>query len=188
MLPLVTMFPGISALVLYVSTPSTFEGAVIPAAISIVLAWRYGRGIQDRKLVLGFWATTVLFGLLSEYWGTMGLHVFTGSLIIWPILSLLSGDRLPWPMTYPLAYTAVLIPDAYGAGSSVEWTSGWFFGVGGAGFRDGLFVIPLESMVFSAILNNLGNRLRKHGLFDRRSAQGISNCAESEERRAGRKH
>jgi hypothetical protein len=181
-----SVLPSASALRIYLATPSTLEGGVLPLVISGILLWHYGPKVKDRRLVLGFFFAVLTFGVWWQRWGAIGLHVFSGSVIFWPVMVLLQGNHLPWPVVYPLAFLSTCIPDLYGAGTAANWSCHWFFGVGGAGLRDGLFVIPLEAMVFSAILNSLGNWIRKHGLFDRGSAREISNYAETAERRAGR--
>jgi len=156
-------------LVIYLTDPLSQEGAVIPFLISLVLSLKYLRRIQDQQIILGFLFFAITMGLFSQYWGITGLHLFTGGLMIWPVLVFLLGDRLPWPMTYPLAFIGTLIPDLYGAGMMNHWTGRWFFGVGGAGFHDGLFLVPLETVIAAALLHQLGNYLRKRGYFDRRA-------------------
>ncbi len=156
-------------LVIYLTDPLSQEGAVIPFLISLILSSKYLRRIQDRQIILGFLLFAITMGLFTQYWGITGLHLFTGGLMIWPVLVFLLGDRLPWPMTYPLAFIGTLIPDLYGAGMMNHWTGRWFFGVGGAGFQDGLFIVPLETVIAAALLHQLGNHLRKRGCFDRRA-------------------
>ena len=85
--------------------------------------------------------------------------------MIWPTLVLLLGDRLPWPVTYPLAFIGTIVPDLYGAGMAAGWHEGWFFGVGGAGFYDGDFVFPLETVIAAAAMHWFGNIMRKRGYF-----------------------
>ena len=156
-------------LFIYLTDPLSQEGAVIPFLISLVLSLKYLRRIQDQQIILGFLFFAITMGLFTQYWGITGLHLFTGGLMIWPLLVFLLGDRLPWPMTYPLAFIGTLIPDLYGAGMMNHWTGRWFFGVGGAGFHDGLFLVPLETVIAAALLHQLGNYLRKRGYFDRRA-------------------
>jgi uncharacterized membrane protein len=155
-----------SPVVVYVTSgPNTLEGAVIPALISVGLLLKFWRQIKDQQIVIGFLLFAVTIGLSTQYWGVTGLHLITGGLVIWPTLVLLLGDRLPWPVTYPLAYIGTIVPDLYGAGMAAGWHEGWFFGVGGAGFLDGDFVFPLETVVAAAAMHWFGNLMRKRGYF-----------------------
>ena len=143
----------------------SLEGAVLPGIISITLSILYIRKIKDKQLIVGFLLFAWTIGISLEKWGITGLHIFTGSIILWPLLVFLLGDRFPWPLTYPLAFFSTLIPDLYGAGTASHWQTGWFFGVGGAGFQDGLFLIPLKTVLASAVLSLLQKWLRRQGLF-----------------------
>ncbi|WP_226859273.1 DUF1614 domain-containing protein, partial [Acidithiobacillus albertensis] len=129
-------------MIIYLTDPLSQEGAVIPFLISLVLSLKYLRRIQDQQIIMGFLLFAITMGLFTQYWGITGLHLFTGGLMIWPVLVFLLDDSLPWPMAYPLAFIGTLIPDLYGAGMMNHWTGRWFFGVGGAGFQDGLFLVP----------------------------------------------
>lgn len=103
--------------------------------------------------------------MATEQWGVLGLHVFTGSIIVWPLLVFLLGERFPWPLAYPLAFSSTVIPDLYGAGTAAQWKSGWFFGVGGAGFQDGLFLVPLKAVIAAFLLHHLGLHMKQKNLF-----------------------
>ena len=174
--------------VVYVTSgPNTLEGAILPALISTGLLLKYWRQVKDQQIIVGFLLFAVIMGLFTQYWGVTGLHLFTGGFVIWPILVLLLGDRFPWPLAYPLTFIGTLIPDIYGAGMSANWSSGWFFGVGGAGFRDGLFLVPLETLIAAAVLNQFGIIMRKRGYFNRRSSATEDVYPEDEDRRASRK-
>jgi hypothetical protein len=152
----------------YLFNIMTIEGAILPALISMGLLLKYWRQAKDQQILLGFLLFAVTMGLFTQYWGVLGLHLFTGGFVIWPVLALLLGDRLPWPLAYPLAFIGTLLPDLYGAGMAANWSSGWFFGVGGAGFQDGLFIVPMETLLAAMVMHYLGSFLRKRGYFDRR--------------------
>ncbi|WP_254892704.1 hypothetical protein [Acidithiobacillus thiooxidans] len=142
---------------------------LLPSLISIGLLLKYWRQVKDQQIIIGFLLFAVTISLFTQYWGITGLHLFTGGFVIWPVLVFLLGDRLPWPMAYPLAFVGTLLPDLYGAGMMNHWTGRWFFGVGGAGFQDGLFLVPLETLIAAALLHHIGIYLRKRGYFDRRT-------------------
>ena len=149
----------------YLSSTAVLEGAILPALISAGLLLKYSHQVKDQQIVLGFLLFAVTMGLFTQYWGALGLHLFSGGFVIWPVLILLLGDRFPWPMAYPLTFIGTLIPDLYGAGIAAGWHQGWFFGVGGAGFQDALFLVPLETLIAAAMLNKFGKLMRKRGYF-----------------------
>lgn len=161
-----------------------FEGTAVPLFISILLLLKFWRQVKDQQIILGFLFFAVTMGLFTQYWGITGLHLFTGGFVIWPVIVLLLGDRFPWPLAYPLTFIGTLIPDIYGAGMAANWSGGWFFGEGGAGFRDGLFLVPLETLVAAAAMHWFGNLMRKRGYFNRRSNATEDVYPEDRDRRA----
>ena len=173
---------------IHFSHPEPLIGSVLLAAlISTGLLLKFWRQVKDQQIIVGFLLFAVIMGLFTQYWGITGLHLFTGGFVIWPILVLLLGDRFPWPLAYPLTFIGTLIPDIYGAGMSANWSRGWFFGVGGAGFRDGLFLVPLETLIAAAVLNQFGIFMRKHGHFSRRANVEDDVYPVDKDRRATRK-
>ena len=161
-----------------------FEGTAVPLFISILLLLKFWRQAKDQQIILGFLFFAVTMGLFTQYWGITGLQLFTGGFVIWPVLVLLSGDRFPWPLAYPLTFVGTLIPNLYGAGIAADWTGGWFFGVGGAGFRDGLFLVPLETLIVAVVLNQFGIFMRRRGYFNRRVGTPEDVYPEDRDRRA----
>ena len=164
-----------------------FESTILPALISTGFLLKYWRQVKDQQMILGFLFFAVTMGLFTQHWGITGLHLFTGGFVIWPVLVLLLGDRFPWPLAYPLTFIGTLIPDLYGAGMAADWSRGWFFGVGGAGFHDGLFLVPLETLVVAAIMNPFGTFMRKRGHFSRRADVEGGTCPNDIDRRANQK-
>ena len=161
-----------------------FEGTAVPLFISILLLLKFWRQAKHQQIILGFLFFAVTMGLFTQYWGITGLHLFTGGFVIWPVLVLLLGDRFPWPLAYPLTFIGTLIPNLYGAGIAADWTGGWFFGVGGAGFRDGLFLVPLETLIVAVVLNQFGIFMRRRGYFNRRVGTPEDVYPEDRDRRA----
>ena len=174
----------LSAPVTYVSNPETLTGTALPALISTRLLLKYWRQVKDQQIIVGFLLFAATTGMFTQYWGITGLHLFTGGFVIWPVLVLLLGDRLPWPLAYPLTFIGTLIPDLYGAGTAADWQNGWFFDVGGAGFRDGLFLVPLETLMAAAMLNKFGIFMRRRGYFSRRVNLDEDVYPEDKDRRA----
>ena len=161
-----------------------FESIILPTLLSIGLLLKSWRQVKDQQIILGFLFFAVTMGLFTQYWGITGLHLLTGGLVIWPVLVLLLGDRFPWPLAYPLTFIGILIPDLYGAGMAADWSRGWFFGVGGAGFQDALFLVPLETLIAAAVLNPFGTFMRKRGYFSRRASVDEDVYPEGRDRRA----
>ncbi len=174
-----------SPIMVYLTDITSFEGTILPTLISTGLLLKFWRQVKDQRIILGFLLFAVTIGMFTQYWGALGLHLFTGGFVIWPVLVLLLGDRLPWPLAYPLTFIGTLIPDLYGAGMAANWSSGWFFGVGGAGFQDALFLVPLETLIAAAVLNKFGMFMRKRGYFSRRVivTEDVF-CPDDEDRRA----
>ena len=170
--------------VIYVDDPGTLVVAMIPALISIGILLKYWRQVKDQQIILGFLLFAVIMGMFTQYWGITGLHLFTGGFVIWPVLVLLLGDRFPWPLAYPLTFIGTLIPDLYGAGIAADWQRDWFFGVGGAGFQDALFLVPLETLIAAVVLNTFGTFMRKRGYFSRRVRVDEDVYPEDKDRRA----
>ena len=168
----------------YLFNIMTIEGAILPTLISTGLLLKYWHQVKDQQTIVGFLLFAVIMGLFTQYWGITGLHLFTGGFVIWPILVLLLGDRFPWPLAYPLTFIGTLIPDLYGAGMAADWSDGWFFGVGGAGFHDGVFLVPLETLIAAAVLNQFGTFMRKRGYFSRRVRVDEDVYPEDKDRRA----
>ena len=161
-----------------------FEAIILPTLLSIGLLRKYWRQVKDQQIILGFLFFAMTMGLFTQYWSISGLHLFTGGFVIWPILVLLLGDRFPWPLAYPLTFIGTLIPDIYGAGMAADWSGGWFFGIGGAGFQDALFLVPLETLIAAAMLNPFGTFMRKRGYFSRRASVDDDVYPEGRDRRA----
>ena len=171
-------------LALYLNDLRTLVGAVIPGLISLGLFIKYAHQIKDPQTILGFLLFAVTMGSWTQYWGINHLSLMISGFVIWPVLVLLLGDRLPWPMAYPLAFVGTLIPDLYGAGMASHWTGRWFFGIGGAGFQDALFLVPLETLIAAAVLNPFGTFMRKRGYFSRRASVDDDVYPEDRDRRA----
>ena len=170
------------------SHPEALIGTVLlPVLLSTGLLLKYWRQVKDQQIILGFLFFAVTMGLFTQYWGITGLHLFTGGFVIWPVLVLLLGDRFPWPLAYPLTFIGTLIPEIYGVGVAADWSGNWFFGVGGAGFHDGLFLVPLETLIAAAVLNQFGIFMRKRGHFSRRTGVESGACPHGIDRRTKQK-
>lgn len=116
------------------------------------------------KLVLGFFLTNIVIGHYSGYWTSVGYHFFDAGMIFWPILALLES-RFPWMLAYPLTFIGMLADDVYAAGLYSHWTPNFWFGVGGAGLHDGLFIGPITTLALTLLFASVGSVLRRRGLI-----------------------
>lgn len=162
-------------LVVYLEGPSLY-GAGIPFAVSLlVLLWVFARDVLKihnktrntlilnlyaytpktseipLKLLLGFFLANIAIGHYSGYWTDLGYHFLDTSVIFWPVLVLLD-KRIPTLLVYPLTFFGMLADDVFAAGQYGHWAGNYWFGVGGAGFNDGLFVGPLTALSLSVLM------------------------------------
>ncbi len=111
------------------------------------------------QIIVGFFLTNIVIGHYSGYWGNTGYHFLNTAIIFWPTLILL-GARIPVLMVYPLTFLGMLFVDVYAAGQFGQWGTNFWFGVGGAGFHDGLFIGPVTALALSGLLSIAGWWLR----------------------------
>ncbi|MDD2750071.1 MULTISPECIES: hypothetical protein [Acidithiobacillus] len=178
-------------LVVYLDGPGLY-GAGIPFAVSLLILWWIFSGAErfqqrvwtylpkwlwiyrttrqsspislNLPILSGFFLTCVVIGHYSGYWTQIGYHFFDAGLIFWPMLALLDGE-FPVLLTYPLTFFGMLIDDVFAAGQQGHWAGTYWFGVGGAGFHDGLFIGPITALTLAVLLKGLGALGRREGLF-----------------------
>lgn len=146
---------------IYLDSPKTLEGVVIPALISAAIMLSQWQLTKRKPLIFLLLIITVLIDGGFSHWDSGGLHVFTAGVACWPFMVMLFPDDFPWKMAYPMAFLSVLIPDLYGSGVLSEWRDGWFFGIGGGGFRDGDFLAPALTLAAAFTIH----QCQKRGLF-----------------------
>jgi hypothetical protein len=83
---------------IYLTDITSLEGTILPALISTGLLLKYWGQVKDQRTILGFLLFAVTIGMFTQYWGALGLHLFTGGFVIWPVLVLRMGDSRPWSM------------------------------------------------------------------------------------------
>lgn len=117
-----------------------------------------------KQIILGLFLGALVVGVYTGYWGPLGYHFLDAGLLVWPLLAFLSPAFHPaW--AYPLTYFAMLFDDVWGAGQWGHWAGDFWFGVGGEGFHDGLFVGPATALVLSLALALLASKFRRWRLF-----------------------
>ncbi|WP_081576905.1 hypothetical protein [Acidithiobacillus thiooxidans] len=164
-------------LVVYLDGPGLY-GAGIPFAVSLLILWWIFSGAErfqqrvwtylpkwlwiyrttrqsspislNLPILSGFFLTCVVIGHYSGYWTQIGYHFFDAGLIFWPMLALLDGE-FPVLLTYPLTFFGMLIDDVFAAGQQGHWAGTYWFGVGGAGFHDGLFIGPITALTLAVL-------------------------------------
>lgn len=154
--------------VVYLTGPG-FYGAVIPAFLSLLLTvylWKTGHTLlPSTGLIVCLMETLCILTGISflSYWGNTGLHIFPLSEILWPLLMVaLSQKDLHFLWTYPLSFASTLFVDVFQAGVHMHWTPGFWFGVGGAGFQDGVFMTPLTTLALSTATLLVVRQIRTH--------------------------
>lgn len=171
-------------LVVYLEGPSLY-GAGLPFLVSLLILYRfpfipmtlfreaiqnvmrYGQNIGQqasedtfRQTIVGLFLGSVVIGAFTGYWTDLGYHFFDAGILVWPLLAFLSPAFHPlW--AYPLTYFAMLFDDVWGAGQWGHWAGDFWFGVGGAGFHDGLFIGPATALILSIALASLSWMFRK---------------------------
>lgn len=144
----------------YLSGPG-LQGFFLPFLISILsikIIAKYPEKIKNHTELLFFiFFLGTAFEFFSSYWGNTGLHLFPAGEIIFPTLYWLKRNSIFVFLSYPMSFFMSAIPDIVMAGIQSHWQSNFWYGVGGAGFQDGLFLDPLMafciSFLFYAILS-----------------------------------
>lgn len=169
-------------LVVYLDGPG-FYGAGIPFIISfgIISYFIYHIKIANIKnfikenkniiiacLVLSL--ISIIVGHYSGYWTSLGYHFFNFDLILLPIL-VLYNNKFHFLISYPLTFISLFIVDFTGAGIYGHWAGNFWFGVGGAGFHDGLFIGPMTTLLAAFTVYRLKIILTKYNLFSTRKVK-----------------
>jgi len=145
-------------------------GSILPALFSLLIIvhdWRRWKALSHSAfpVLLGMMLASIVIGINSGYWTTMGYHFFNMGLIFWPCLALISPNFRAW-WAYPLTFFPMLIVDFLGAGTKSHWVRYFWFGVGGAGFHDALFLDPATALICSLFCAALSARLRNIGILN----------------------
>lgn len=163
----------------FLSKPEVFfwegPGAVgfgIPFFVSVWIFFRY-RGITTlflsnpiSRMMLGFLLTDILVGVWTLHWHHGSVSMIPFGEIIWPLMAfLLTSEEFPVGLSYPFAFVGALVPDIYAGGELAHWIGAWYAGIGGAGYQDGLFMVPVLSLVLAVVLRTVSRIFRRKGWF-----------------------
>jgi hypothetical protein len=161
----------------YFSTPSILLAVVAPGLISAIIYWSYRRAgkVSPRLQVLWFVALAVTFFLArwesSEEVQRLNIYsAFSVACLVLLYFRVYIAPALAYALTF-LSLWWVDVTHALCQAVLCGWDLDRFYvGVGGAGFYDALFVVPLMTATFVAMI---GRQLRRRGV----SLQDISSAS-----------
>jgi len=141
--PLIIYFEG-PALV------SVFLPLLVCGWIALRVPFPRSPGAQRQTtllLLVAFFLLGVLISVKTAYWTGLGLHFFAAPELIWPLAVWFLGPQKfsPW-WAYVFAFFGEVVPDFLLAGSYFHWSGNFWFGVGGAGIGDEVFIAPLTTL------------------------------------------
>ncbi len=144
-------------------------GAILPALFSLFIIthdWKIlaRLSMPFHKLLIGGTLFCAVIGTSTGYWSTLGYHFLDAGLLLWPVIALLTPDFRAW-WAYPLTFFPSLFVDVFGAGERGHWAGAFWFGVGGMGFHDGLFIGPATTLICALTCSALGYTLRQRGIL-----------------------
>ena len=134
-------------------------GTGIPAVLGVMLMiWSFFSGQKAASPLIGFmtWLAalpiTIFLSYSLEFWapGHLGLHIFSGFVVVFVFLA--AYRQIPIAWVYPLAFLSCVVPDVVSAGNQLFWKFTAFSGVGGAGFMDGNFWVPLVALSLAVLM------------------------------------
>ncbi len=137
----------------FLSSPFTQEGFCLPTVFSLWIFLKYTKKTSWTTWKMLFTVETVCIvaGLVSLRWGSTGLHTFDLGFILFPIIAYLRPS-IPIFLFYSLTFLVELSSDVWADLWKQGFVPNWYFGIGGAGFHDGLFLLPLETLTACVVL------------------------------------
>ena len=122
------------------------------------MIWSFFSGQKAASPRIGFmtWLVilpiTIFLSYNFEFWaqGHLGLHVFSVFVVVFVFLA--GYRQIPIAWVYPLAFLSCVVPDVVSAGNQIFWKFTAFSGVGGAGFMDGNFLVPIASIMATILM------------------------------------
>lgn len=135
-------------IMVYLTTPLTLQGFWVPAFFSFIAFWKYGKHVswKNWQSLLLVESVCILGAWESLRWTSFGLHIFDMGILIYPIIAWIRPS-IPLPIFYGLSFITEVSGDSWADLWRTHFAPNWFFGIGGAGFHDGVFVAPLETLV-----------------------------------------
>jgi hypothetical protein len=145
---------------IYFDTPESISGFLLPFLLSLLSLFVYRKSWT--------WETSVaLISSMIVAWdtahmGQRGLHTFSVGVFFLLALAWRSKRSAPFPfmLGYVFAFFTALSSDVVHGllhPANGLWAT-WYWGIGGAGFHDDLFIAPIFG-VFAVAITRLGNEL-----------------------------
>ena len=158
---------------IYFDTPETIHGFLFPFLLSLLVMFAY-RKSWTWEVTAALLAAMVI-ARSTAYMGRLGLHTFPIEVFFLAALAWRKkGEPFPLMLGYAFAFYTALSSDViHGLLHPADgmWQT-WYWGIGGAGFHDGLFIAPIFGL-FAVLLTRFGKWLSQrlmHGASDERNS------------------
>lgn len=140
-------------LVVYIQGPAKIS-VVVPVLLTILIGRTVRFPVSHWRFVLFWMMAGIGISFVTAYWTPLGLHFFNPSQIVFPVAVWIFGWRFfsPWWAAI-LTFWNNLIPDFCMAGIHQNWVQNFWFGVGGAGLHDALFLSTVTTLIAALILS-----------------------------------
>jgi len=144
---------------IYFDMPETIHGFLFPFLLSLLAMFAYRKSWTWEITAALVAAMSVAWTM--AYMGHLGLHTFPVEVFFLAVLVWRKKDE-PFPLMLGYAfafYTALSSDVIHGLLHPTDgmWQT-WYWGIGGAGFRDGLFMAPIFGL-FAVLLTRFGKWL-----------------------------
>jgi prepilin-type N-terminal cleavage/methylation domain-containing protein len=146
---------------IYFDTPATIHGFLFPFLLSMMAVFAYRKSWTGEMTAALVAAMSVAWA--TAYMGQRGLHTFPVDVFFLMVLtwrSAAQGKAFPLMLGYAFAYYTALSSDViHGLLHPADglWVT-WYYGIGGDGFHDGLFLAPIFGL-FAVLLTRFGKWL-----------------------------
>jgi uncharacterized membrane protein len=144
---------------IYFDDISTIHGFVFPFFLSFI-ALIYYRKMWTWEITTALVASMVI-AWNTVYMGASGLHIFPVEVFFLALLAWRKqGAPFPLILGYAFAFYTTLSSDVINGllhPADGMWQT-WYWGIGGAGFQDGLFMAPIFGL-FAVLLTRFGKWL-----------------------------
>ena len=145
---------------IYFDTPETIHGFLFPFLLSALVMVAYRKSWTWEITAALMAAMSVAW--TTAYMGHTGLHTFPVEVFFLAVLVWRQPTNQPFPLMtgYAFAFYTALSSDViHGLLHPADglWVT-WYYGIGGAGFHDGLFIAPIFGL-FAVLLTRFGKWL-----------------------------
>lgn len=144
---------------IYLDSQETIHGFLIPCILSAMAVFIYRKSWTLEVTATLIAAMSIAW--ITSYMGHSGLHTFPIEVFFLAALAWRKkGDPFPLMLGYAFAFYTALSSDViHGLLHPADgmWQT-WYWGIGGAGFHDGLFIAPIFGL-FAVLLTRFGKWL-----------------------------